>query len=255
MDADDPIFTPREVELLQRPALRGYVVTAEHAARRYESLGVDKPWVVIPQGVNLSAATPELRAEAARRKAAGRGRARLDGRAAADRRRPRRRQPALQRRPPARALGARSTRACRTRGSGSSAARASGCASGWRPRRHRADRPAAARRGARDSGVLRRRALRAHGRPGHPRGEGLGVHRARRADRLLRLRGDLEPARDGRRRARARRRAFVDAVAHLLTDDGARGALADAAARAGRELDWDVLARRFEDEVLDRFLP
>ena len=65
MDADDPLFTPREVELLQRPALRGYVVTAEHAARRYESLGVGKPWVVIPQGVNLSAATPALRERAA----------------------------------------------------------------------------------------------------------------------------------------------------------------------------------------------
>ena len=71
MDADDPLFTPREIELLRRPSLRGYVVTAEHAARRYESLGVDKPWVVIPQGVNLSAATPELRERAARRRKPG----------------------------------------------------------------------------------------------------------------------------------------------------------------------------------------
>jgi glycosyltransferase involved in cell wall biosynthesis len=71
MDADDPFFTPREVELLERPALRAYVVTAASAGRRYEALGVEKPWVEIPQGVNLSAATPELRAEAAERKAPG----------------------------------------------------------------------------------------------------------------------------------------------------------------------------------------
>jgi hypothetical protein len=50
-------------------------------------------------------------------------------------------------------------------------------------------------------------------------------------------------------------RSFVDAVTRLLTDGAARGAIADAAARAGRELDWDVLARRFETEVLDRYLP
>ena len=49
--------------------------------------------------------------------------------------------------------------------------------------------------------------------------------------------------------------SFVAAVVHLLTDDAARGELAAAAARAGRELDWDVLARRYADEVLDRFLP
>jgi hypothetical protein len=71
MDADDPFFTPREVELMSRPALRGYVVTAESAARRYESLGVEKTWVVIPQGVNLEAATPDLRREAAARKQVG----------------------------------------------------------------------------------------------------------------------------------------------------------------------------------------
>jgi glycosyltransferase involved in cell wall biosynthesis len=49
--------------------------------------------------------------------------------------------------------------------------------------------------------------------------------------------------------------SFVEAVARLLTDDAARQELAVAAVRAGRELDWDVLARRFADEVLDRFLP
>ena len=57
MDADDPFFTEREVALLGSPSVRAYVVTAESAARRYETLGVAKPWVVIPQGVNLEAAT------------------------------------------------------------------------------------------------------------------------------------------------------------------------------------------------------
>ena len=50
-------------------------------------------------------------------------------------------------------------------------------------------------------------------------------------------------------------RAFVEATVRLLTDDSARAELAAAATRAGRELDWDVLAQRFETEVLDRFLP
>src|SRR5207244_6636675 len=70
-DADDPYYTEHAIELLQRPSLKAYVVTAEAAARRYESLGVEKPWVVIPQGVDMTAATPALRAEAAARKRPG----------------------------------------------------------------------------------------------------------------------------------------------------------------------------------------
>jgi glycosyltransferase involved in cell wall biosynthesis len=50
-------------------------------------------------------------------------------------------------------------------------------------------------------------------------------------------------------------RSFVEATVRLLSDDTARAGFAAAAARAGRELDWNVLARRFEAEVLDRFLP
>ena len=68
MDVDDPFFRPREIELLNDPSLRAYVVTAERAARRYEALGVQKPWVVIPQGVSLGTATAALRAEAAQAK-------------------------------------------------------------------------------------------------------------------------------------------------------------------------------------------
>jgi glycosyltransferase involved in cell wall biosynthesis len=52
-DVDDPRFTPREVALLNRPNVAAYVVTAKRAGRRFEELGVEKPWHVIPQGVSL----------------------------------------------------------------------------------------------------------------------------------------------------------------------------------------------------------
>jgi glycosyltransferase involved in cell wall biosynthesis len=47
----------------------------------------------------------------------------------------------------------------------------------------------------------------------------------------------------------------VDAVCSLLADDERRGRLSEAANRAGRDLDWDVLARRYAHEVLDCYLP
>jgi glycosyltransferase involved in cell wall biosynthesis len=48
---------------------------------------------------------------------------------------------------------------------------------------------------------------------------------------------------------------FVAATVHLLDDEAARAELAAAAARAGAERDWDVLAERYARDVLDRFLP
>ena len=50
-------------------------------------------------------------------------------------------------------------------------------------------------------------------------------------------------------------REFVDAVVRLGEDDAAREEIAAAARRAGNELDWDVLAKRYEEEILDRWLP
>jgi glycosyltransferase involved in cell wall biosynthesis len=47
---------------------------------------------------------------------------------------------------------------------------------------------------------------------------------------------------------------FVDSVVSLVLDMPRRLALAESTARAGRELDWDVLARRYE-EILDRYMP
>jgi glycosyltransferase involved in cell wall biosynthesis len=49
-------------------------------------------------------------------------------------------------------------------------------------------------------------------------------------------------------------RAFVDAVSTLARDAAARRTLAAAAAAAGRDRDWDVLAYRYEAEILDRYL-
>ena len=67
-DVDDPYYSDREVAWLSRPNLAAYVVTAERAAKRFESLGVEKPYHVIPQGVSLTSLTPALRADAARRR-------------------------------------------------------------------------------------------------------------------------------------------------------------------------------------------
>ena len=90
MDADDPFFTPREIELLKQPVAprvrrhRRARRAALRVARRREAVGRD------PAGREPRAATPELIAPRRRaEEAAGRGRARLDGRAPADGRRPR----------------------------------------------------------------------------------------------------------------------------------------------------------------------
>jgi glycosyltransferase involved in cell wall biosynthesis len=50
-------------------------------------------------------------------------------------------------------------------------------------------------------------------------------------------------------------RAFVEAVERLARDEPERRRLAEAARAAGHELDWDVLARSYETEILARYLP
>lgn len=60
VDVDDPSFE-RDAVLLSRPNVAAYVVTAERAARRFETLGVEKPWYVIPQGVALERLEPQAR--------------------------------------------------------------------------------------------------------------------------------------------------------------------------------------------------
>ena len=255
MDADDPFFTAREVDLLNSTAVRAFVVTAESAARRYEALGVDKPWVVIPQGVNLTAATPELRAEAAARK--------RDGEVV---------------------LGWMAAHLL-TRGDRDAENplyNVDHLLELWEEIHGRVanarlwlvgapSERLQSRLGSRDDIVL-------HGRL--PRARALATAAAfdvapyaRTADQGVRaakiseliglgvptvsydyeVTKNLEETGAGVLVPDAR--AFVEAVTRLLTDDEARLRLATAAMRAGRDLDWSVLARRYEAEVLDRYLP
>ena len=255
MDADDPFFAARELALLQRPALQAYVVTAEHAARRYEALGVEKPWVVIPQGVNLTAATPELRAAAARRK-----------------------------RPGELAVGwmAAHLLTAGDRGSENPLYNVDHMLDLWERIRAQvpaarlwlvggaSDRLAGRLRGRDDVELLgrlpRERALAAAACFDvalYPRTADQGI-RAAKISEFIGL-GVPTVSYDYEVTANLREtgagvlvpdaRAFVEAVVRLLTDDAARREIAEAAVRAGRALDWDVLARRFESEVLDRYLP
>ena len=255
MDADDPTFTAREVQLLRRPALKAYVVTAEHAARRYESLGVDKPWVVIPQGVNLRAASAELRARAQARK-----------------------------RPGEVVLGWMAAHLLTSgdRDSENPLYNVDHLLELWDAIRPRVANgrlwlvgdPSERLRGrlaGRDDVLLTGRL---------PRAEALATAAqfdlapyARTADQGIRaakvseliglgvpiVSYDYEVTANLRETGSGilvgDERAFVDAVVRLLGDADARAALAAAALRAGRELDWDSLARRFELEVLDRYLP
>jgi len=68
-DIDDPYYTQEHVDLLNRPNLLAYVVTAERAAHRYEEMGVRKPFHVIPQGISFASVRDELVAKARERKA------------------------------------------------------------------------------------------------------------------------------------------------------------------------------------------
>ena len=255
MEADDPFFTPRELELLRSPSLRAYVVTAEHAARRYEALGVDKPWVVIPQGINLEAATPELRREAAARKRPGEvvlgwmaAHLLTDGDRNAD-------NPLYNidhllelwegiraRVPHARLwlIGGPSERV-RKRLQGRddieligrlprAEALATAAAFDVAPYARTADQGIRAAKVAEFIGLGVPTVSYDYEVTANLRETGAGV---------------LVPD----------AASFVEAVAHLLTTDAARQELAAAALRAGRELDWNVLARRFAVEVLDRYLP
>jgi glycosyltransferase involved in cell wall biosynthesis len=254
-DVDDPPFTERAASQLNLPNVRAYVVTAERAARRYEELGVRKPYVVIPQGVSMQTLTAGL--EATEVPQAGPGEVVVGWMAAHlltredrdgantlynvdhllelwDR--------VHERAPQARLwlVGGASERiAARV------AARDDVRLFGRLPREQalatasRFDVSVYARE--RDQGI---RAAKI--------GEmiGLGVPTVSydyevTSDLRETGAGVLVPTPE----------AFVDALVTLVTDDARRAELSAAARRAGRELDWEVLARRFEREVLDVYLP
>jgi glycosyltransferase involved in cell wall biosynthesis len=255
MDADDPSFSAREVRQLRSPSVRAYVVTAEHAARRYESLGVDKPWVVIPQGVNLSAATAELRAEAAARKAPGDV-----------------------------VLGWMAAHLLTEgdRDADNPLYNVDHLLDLWEEIHARVPRARLwlvggpserlqARLAGREDVVLlgrlpRERALAtaaAFDVAPYARTADQGI-RAAKVSEFIGL-GVPTVSYDYEVTANLREtgagvlvpdaQSFVDAVVTLLEDGAARSELAAAATRAGRNLDWDVLARRYAEEVLDRYLP
>jgi glycosyltransferase involved in cell wall biosynthesis len=255
MDADDPLFTEREVELLNLPCLQAYVVTAEYAARRYESMGVSKPWVVIPQGVHLSAATPALRAEAARRK-----------------------------HPDELVVGwmAAHLLTGADRGGQNPLYNIDHLLELWEAVRARVPAARLWLIGGPSETLTERVAgredIELFGRLQRDRALAtascfdLALY-ARTADQGIRAAkisefmglGVPTVSYDYEVTANLREtgagllvpdaRAFVDAVVQLLTDAAARSALAEGARRAGARLDWDVLARRYEHDVLDHYLP
>jgi glycosyltransferase involved in cell wall biosynthesis len=255
-DVDDPVFTPREVELLSRPHVAAYVVTAESAARRFESFGVAKPWHVIPQGVPLASLTEKARTEIAERH-------RRDGELVVGYMAAFLRSrddvggdnalynvdhllelwPEIARRVPAARLWLLGEPSGRVR----------------------------ARVAARDDilllGRIPKERVLAHAANFdvalYPRSEDQGIRAAKVAEYMGAgapiVSYDYEVTRDV---AEARAgilvsspREFVDAVVTLAEDRARRNALAAASAAAGAKLDWDVLARRYADEILDRWLP
>lgn len=63
-DIDDPVYEA-DAAGLKSGNLAAYVVTDRRAGLRFEQLGVDRPWFVIPQGVGLSS-VPQSAIEAVR---------------------------------------------------------------------------------------------------------------------------------------------------------------------------------------------
>jgi len=53
VDMDDPVFTPREIQILKSPQVQAVVVTTEQAKAVYRREGVACPIYVIPQGVSV----------------------------------------------------------------------------------------------------------------------------------------------------------------------------------------------------------
>ncbi len=254
-DVDDPTFTEREVELLNRPNLAAYVVTAERAARRFESLGVEKPYHVIPQGVSLSTVTPELIRAAGENKVPGTvvvGYLAAHMLTAAD------------------------------RDGGKALYNVDHLLDLWEEVRVRAPQArlwlvggasdrVLERIGARDDivafGRLERDQALAHTANFdialYPREKDEGIQAAKTAEYMglgvptvsydYAVTEELRETGAGILAADAR--AFVDAVVHLVDDTAARRSVAAAAAAAGLERSWDALAAKYETEILDRYLP
>jgi len=253
-DVDDPFFTEREVELLGSPNLVAYVVTAERAGRRLQSLGVDKPFHVIPQGVSLRTVTADLISEARRLRT---GNEIVVGYMAAF------------------------LLAAGDRGGDNALYNVDHLLDLWEEIHTRVPEARLWLVGGASDRVRER----VGGRPDvlllgrlprdqalahtanfdialYPRTRDQGVRAAKVAEYMglgvptvsydFAVTDELRET--GAGVLVPNPRAFVDAVGTLARDESARHTLATAAAAAGRARDWDVLAQRYENEILDRYL-
>ena len=251
-DVDDPRYTPREVAQLNAANVEAYVVTAERAARRFEELGVRKPWHVIPQGVSLSslsqARVRDVAAQSRRNGEVVVGHMAAWLLAGGDRggENPLYNVDHLlelweeihARVPAARLwlIGGASDRV-RERVGGRDDVRLFGRLTRDEALAHAANFDVALYARTEDQGIQAAKVAEYMG---------LGVPTVSYDYRVTEVLGEtgagvLVP--DGR--------AFVDAVVGLASDAARRGELAEAARRAGAALDWDVLAERYEREILD----
>jgi glycosyltransferase involved in cell wall biosynthesis len=254
-DVDDPKFDPREVELLNRPNVAAYVVTDERAGQRLEGLGVRAPYHVIPQGVGLGSVDPRAVEEVAR----------------------------LRRRNGEVVVGwmAAWLLSGQDRDGENPLYNVDHLLDLWDELHARV--PAARlwliggasarvreRVAGRDDVVLLGRLPRPQ-MLAHVANFDLGVY-ARTADQGIQaakvaeymglgvptVAYDYEVTQVLRQTGAGvlvdSPRELVGALERLARDEGERKLLAEAAQAAGRELDWDVLARRYETEVLDRYL-
>jgi glycosyltransferase involved in cell wall biosynthesis len=254
-DVDDPVFSEAEVAHLSQPALRAIVVTAHRTAQRYRELGVDKPYHVIPQGVSLSSLTEQLVAAArAERPPAGP----VVGYMAAflltgDDRDARNALynvehllelwEAISGRAPTAQLWLIGQASARLR------------------------ERLAGRTDVRLFGLLPRETALAHAAAFdvalYPRTKDQGIRAVKVAEYMgvgvPTVSYDYAVTEDLRETGAGvlvgSPREFVDVVVRLLDQPAERLHVADAARSAGRERNWDVLARRYETEVLDRYLP
>jgi glycosyltransferase involved in cell wall biosynthesis len=254
-DVDDPFYTPREVELLNRPNVAAFVVTAERAARRFEDLGVRTPWHVVPQGVSLASVSDAgIRAVRALRQ---------DGEVVVG-------------------YMAAHLLSAGDRGGESPLYNIDHLLELWDAIHARepnarlwllggASDRVQARCSGRDDIVLFGRLPRDRVLDHvanfdlalYPRTADQGIQAAKVAEYMglgvptvsydYEVTAVLREA--GAGVLVGQPRDFVDAVVRLAGNADARGKLAEAAGRAGRDLDWDVLARRYETEILDRYIP
>jgi glycosyltransferase involved in cell wall biosynthesis len=254
-DIDDPWYSEREVGLLKRQNLLAYVVTAQRAARKYEALGVDKPWHVVPQGFSRRTLDSD---EAAR----VRRELRRDGEVVVG-------------------YMASWLLSSEDREGWNSLYNVDHLLELWdeiQPRVPNArlwlvggpSERIRARCAGRQDIVVVGRLARGHALAHvanfdialYPRTEDVGIQAAKIAEYMglgvPTVSYDYEVTADLRETGAGvlvpRPRDFVQAVVRLARDIGERSRVAEAAKRAGEERDWDVLARRYETQILDHYL-